>query len=216
MSTPSTPFEQQQWALQQLGDATRALREAERVLDDHQQNPSSGWARLTFHYVDQSNPHNTTKAQVGLGDVMNYGIATNPQALGGVANNAYMTPLRTEEVIRDRLGSLTAAVGTSTTPATTSGHIQLDPSAATYYSKTVASLQHIAVAPLGVDRMATIQLTLTKNVAGTPVVRLGSDSSGPAGVKLANSADDNAQGTYLYTIYVGYGVPLAYRVDALT
>lgn len=215
MSIASTPFEQQQWALQQLGDATRALRQAERVLDEYQANPQAGWERLTFHYLNTNNPHGTTKEQVGLGSVMNYGIATSPQAIGGVSNTAYMTPLRTDELIQDRLTGLTGIVGAAVTAPSSGGYLQLDASVATYYSKTVSVNTPIAVAPLGVDRMATIQLTLVKNATGSPVVKLGSASGAPSGVKIASSSDDSGSGTYLYTFYVGYGVPLAYRVEAL-
>ena len=44
------------------------------------------------HQRDASNPHKTDKNQVGLGQVQNYPIATEQQALAGSANNAYMTP----------------------------------------------------------------------------------------------------------------------------
>jgi len=216
MSIASTPFEQQQWALQQLGDATRALREAERVLDQYQTNPEGGWERLTFHYLDTNNPHGVTKDQVGLGSVMNYGIATSPQAIGGTSNSSYMTPLRTDELIQDRLSSLTGIVGSITAAPSSNGYLQLDASVATQYSKTVATNTPIAVAPVAVDRMATIQLTLVKNATGSPAVTLGDSPGAHGGVEITDSADDSASGTYLYTFYVGYGVPLAYRVESIS
>lgn len=51
------------------------------------------------HVNDKNNPHNTTKAQVGLGSVENYGVSTQAQAETGTANNVYMTPLRTAQAI---------------------------------------------------------------------------------------------------------------------
>jgi hypothetical protein len=51
------------------------------------------------HMGDVSNPHATTKEQVGLGSVQNYGIATKAQAEAGTANDVYMTPLRVKEAI---------------------------------------------------------------------------------------------------------------------
>lgn len=45
------------------------------------------------HQRDASNPHKTDKNQIGLGQVQNYPIATEQQAMAGTANNAYMTPL---------------------------------------------------------------------------------------------------------------------------
>ena len=43
--------------------------------------------------------HTHTASQVGLGNVQNYGIATQAQAQAGTANNVYMTPLRVKEAI---------------------------------------------------------------------------------------------------------------------
>ena len=54
---------------------------------------------LQDHVDDTTNPHNVTKAQVGLGSVQNYGIATQAAATGGTSNVLYMTPLRTKEAI---------------------------------------------------------------------------------------------------------------------
>lgn len=45
------------------------------------------------------NPHQVTKAQVGLGSLENFGIATNVQALDQAISNAYMTPQRTWEAL---------------------------------------------------------------------------------------------------------------------
>lgn len=54
---------------------------------------------LNTHINDQTNPHNTTKAQVGLGSVQDYGIASQPEAESGTSNLKYMTPLRTLNAI---------------------------------------------------------------------------------------------------------------------
>lgn len=45
-----------------------------------------------FHINDLANPHKVTKAQVGLGNVPNYGIATESEAIAGTVNNKFMTP----------------------------------------------------------------------------------------------------------------------------
>lgn len=44
------------------------------------------------HIADKNNPHNTTKAQIGLGNVDNYQTATAAEASEGKANNRFMTP----------------------------------------------------------------------------------------------------------------------------
>lgn len=51
------------------------------------------------HTTDTTNPHSVTKAQVGLGNVLNYGIATTAQAQEGTSNMVYMTALRVKEAI---------------------------------------------------------------------------------------------------------------------
>lgn len=48
---------------------------------------------LNAHIADKNNPHGTTKAQVGLGLVENYAVATNAQAIAGTATNLYITPV---------------------------------------------------------------------------------------------------------------------------
>lgn len=45
------------------------------------------------HMVNTNNPHGVTKTQVGLSNVLNYGIATQAQAEAGSLNTVYMTPL---------------------------------------------------------------------------------------------------------------------------
>lgn len=47
---------------------------------------------LGAHIAATNNPHNTTKAQVGLDLVQNFPVATNAEALAGTALNRYMTP----------------------------------------------------------------------------------------------------------------------------
>lgn len=54
---------------------------------------------LRSHTANTSNPHSTTKSQVGLGNVENYAIATTPEAQSGVASNKYMTPALTSAAI---------------------------------------------------------------------------------------------------------------------
>lgn len=48
---------------------------------------------------DPSNPTGVTKDVIGLGDVENYAVATQSEAVAGERNDRYMTPLRTAEAI---------------------------------------------------------------------------------------------------------------------
>ena len=47
---------------------------------------------MVNHMAASSNPHSLTKAQIGLGNVNNYPLATDAQAIAGVSNTLYLTP----------------------------------------------------------------------------------------------------------------------------
>lgn len=54
---------------------------------------------IAAHANRTDNPHSTTAAQVGLGNVWNYGLADQATAEAGTNNTSYMTPLRTAQAI---------------------------------------------------------------------------------------------------------------------
>jgi len=60
---------------------------------------------LDVHLADLSNPHQVTKVQVGLGNVDNFLTATQVDAVSGVINTKFMTPLRTKEAIMAIIGN---------------------------------------------------------------------------------------------------------------
>lgn len=64
---------------------------------------SLGGAEFNSHIIDTNNPHQTTKDQVGLGNVSNYGVATVNEAQAGVSNVKYMTPALVKAAI-DQFG----------------------------------------------------------------------------------------------------------------
>lgn len=64
---------------------------------------------LNEHVNNYSNPHNVTKSQVGLGNVLNYPVATIAEAQAGTSNGQYMTPLRTKDAINNLGGALVSA-----------------------------------------------------------------------------------------------------------
>lgn len=51
------------------------------------------------HLYETDNPHQVTKAQVGLSSVGNYGLATQAEAEAGTSAVKYMTPQRTKQAI---------------------------------------------------------------------------------------------------------------------
>ena len=57
------------------------------------------YGQLAEHEKLRNNPHQVTKAQVGLGAVVNLGLSTIDQAKNGDGHNSYMTPLRTKQAI---------------------------------------------------------------------------------------------------------------------
>ncbi len=72
---------------------------------------------LNLHLVDFNNPHQVTKAQIGLGNVQNYATATQAEAEAGASNARYMTPQRTREAIDAIVGMLlTAHINDRTNP----------------------------------------------------------------------------------------------------
>lgn len=64
-----------------------------------EKNKLTGIATGANNYTHPAgtNPHGTTKADVGLNSVSNYGVATKAEAEAGSSNAKYMTPLRTKE-----------------------------------------------------------------------------------------------------------------------
>lgn len=63
------------------------------------ETPEGAQAKVDAHANRTDNPHGVTKAQIGLGNVQNYGIATQAEAEAGTATNKYMTPERTKQAI---------------------------------------------------------------------------------------------------------------------
>lgn len=51
------------------------------------------------HAILSDNPHGVTKAQVGLSDVLNYGVATQAEAEAGILSDKYVTALRVKQAI---------------------------------------------------------------------------------------------------------------------
>lgn len=100
---------------------------------------------LAAHIADKSNPHETTKAQVGLGLVENYGIATLAEAQAGIVTNKYMTP------------SLVAAYAASKVFPVIQAHIddKSNPHATTKAQVGLGSVENYPPATLGEAQAGT-------------------------------------------------------------
>lgn len=81
-------------------------------------------SNIQSHISSTSNPHGVTKAQVGLGSVANYGVATQTEAQTGTATNKYMTPLRVKEAIAS-LESVASVAGKTGTVTLTNADVGL-------------------------------------------------------------------------------------------
>ena len=64
---------------------------------------------LTSHLADKNNPHKVTATQVGLGNVQNFGLATEDEAKQGISNAKYMTPSLTQAVLSANINSIAYA-----------------------------------------------------------------------------------------------------------
>jgi hypothetical protein len=82
---------------------------------------------VSDHIDDTNNPHNTTKLQVGLGNVSDYAVASQAEAEDGTLNTRYMTPLRGKQQIQALIGNaLTDHLNDSDNPhATTKDQVGL-------------------------------------------------------------------------------------------
>jgi hypothetical protein len=70
---------------------------------------STGSTGLAAHEANHNNPHVVTALQVGLGNVQNFGIAANSDAVAGTSTTLYMTPASTAAGIQTlAVGPLTA------------------------------------------------------------------------------------------------------------
>ena len=103
--------------VQNFGIAT--LQEArDGILNNRYMTPARVKDAIAFqtattlsHITATDNPHNTTKAQVGLGNVDNFATATVLEARSGLLNNRFMTPALTREAIASQsTGELSAHI----------------------------------------------------------------------------------------------------------
>ena len=59
------------------------------------------------HAINYNNPHNVTAAQIGLGNVLNYPLATDAVAMAGTSSTSYLTPKTAFEAITSTVGIAT-------------------------------------------------------------------------------------------------------------
>lgn len=118
---------------------------------------------LNTHINDQTNPHNTTKLQVGLGNVQDYAIANQAEAETGTSNLKYMTPLRTTNAIaKQALEPLNNHINDHNNPhATTKAQVGLG-NVDNYATATTAEAQTGAVNTKFMTPLLTAQAIATQ------------------------------------------------------
>lgn len=78
------------------------------------------------HIANKLNPHSVTKNQVGLGNVQNFGLATENEAKQGTSNAKYMTPSLTQAVLSANINSIAYANSTDGTDGFTVAYPDLN------------------------------------------------------------------------------------------
>lgn len=115
----------------------------------------SGDTGLAAHLADYNNPHHVTAAQVGLGNVQNYPMATSADATSGSSNTLYMTPSTVQtEIAQFALIPLNAHINNVANP----------------HSVTATQVGLSAVQNYGIASTAQAQAGTATNVYMTPAL----------------------------------------------
>lgn len=67
---------------------------------------ATGDSNESQHALSTNNPHSVTKAQVGLGNVENYSMATNAEAIAGLRSDRFMSPATTRTAVEQLTDTL--------------------------------------------------------------------------------------------------------------
>ena len=87
-------------------DATTSVSGFMSALDKNKLNGIADNANNYVHPGSGTNPHGTTKTDIGLGSVLNYGVATLAEAQAGTSNAKYMTPYLVKEACKKYGGDI--------------------------------------------------------------------------------------------------------------
>lgn len=85
-----------QWNIIDMTGATAIVSVLNQIVTALLQTGNAG---LAAHLADFNNPHRVTATQVGLGNVQNYGMAANADAVAGTSTALYMSPATTVTAI---------------------------------------------------------------------------------------------------------------------
>jgi len=153
-------------------------------VNDLQSQVTANLLRLNTHMADKNNPHAVTKAQVGLGSVANYPVASTGQAQAGTDNATYMTPyLVTQLLLANVWPVINAHIADKNNPHQTT-KAQVGLSNVPNYPAATSS-----AAAAGIDNasfMTPYLVTQQLNAAVFPVINAHlADKNNPHGVTKA-------------------------------
>lgn len=83
----------------QIDDVVARLEAGDFYTKEESDGKFSTKTELSDHVDNKENPHGVTAEQVGLGNVLNYGIASQADAEAGTSDELYMTPAKTKQAI---------------------------------------------------------------------------------------------------------------------
>ena len=90
------PVIDHEWNLDDMTGATEIVQKLDEITAAiNAANDANGQS----HVGDTNNPHNVTKAQVGLGVVENLPLANIAEAVAGTSNEVYVTPVRVRNFV---------------------------------------------------------------------------------------------------------------------
>lgn len=153
--------------------------------------PSQG---LANHLADHSNPHGVTAAQVGLGNVQNYGIASTADAQTGTRDDVYMTPLKTATLVGTGFGQ---ALATHESDYTNPHHVSAHQVGAYTQAETDAAISTALSTAQGGTGTVNTALTTHINDHTNPhqvtAGQVGAYTTGQVDALLANKLSTTAQ-----------------------
>jgi hypothetical protein len=164
---------------------------------------------LEGHTSRVDNPHNTTKAQVGLGNVANFAVASTAEAQTGTATDKYMTPYLVKVAIDTLVGVVvTAHINRVDNPhAVTAAQVGLG-NVDNFATASQAEAQAVgATATLPLNKFMTVRRVaeMIDARAGTQLIAHINNTSNPHGTTAAQVGLGNVQ-----------NFPVASQVDAET
>lgn len=155
------PVIDHEWNLTDLVGMKEVVTQLRTIADTILATP--GNTSLTSHLLNMSNPHQTTKAQVGLGDLQNYGVATLNDLHNGAADK-YITPIALKQRLSELMQEITSMVNESNSP------VVLSTDAGNQLSMRANGLYLGSIAPVDVADMYIDNVLGNDNNMGTRVL----------------------------------------------